>query len=197
MNDVLALDSNVLLQDLHILAAMIAEMDAYLDSDATHWPMRQEGMPKLTIGGCLMRQDRLQVLRHHLLVDDQTSLDEVRDAFNALLIERIVRFENRAHDELHARLREWTTYLRNTSSQKVREKGHYAHTADTRMVISALIDKLQVPPYRLNPQVAQDVAQMDTFLQAQWESGEFILLPVWREAYPPQKYWWLYGCPKA
>jgi hypothetical protein len=197
MNDVLAVDVTVLLHDLHILNAMVAEMANYLNSDATHWPMRQEGMPKLTIGGCLMRLDRLQTMRHHLPEAQQNSLDDTLRAFNTLLTERIVRFESRAHDELYARLREWTTYLRHATSHKVREKEHYTHTVDTRLVISALIDKLQVAPYRLNPQLAQDIAQMDNYLKAQWESGEFVLPPVWREAYPVEKYWWLYGCPKA
>ncbi len=197
MNDVFALSADVLLQDLYILEAMVAELDAYLDSDATQWPMRQDGLPKLTIGGCLMRQKRLQALRHHLMPEDQTCLDTVVHTFNTLLNERVVRFESRAHDELHARLREWTVYLRNVTSQKVREKDYYAHTVDTRLVIAALVDKLQTPPYRLSPQIAHDVAHMDNYLKAQWESGEFVFSPVWQAAYPADRYWWLYGCPKA
>jgi hypothetical protein len=197
MNDVLAVDVTVLLQDLHILEAMVAEMEAYLNSDATYWPMRQEGMPKLTIGGCLMRLDRLQIMRHYLPEAEQSSLNDTLSAFNTLLIERVVRFESRAHAELHARLREWTTYLRHATSHKVREKEHYANTVDTRLVIAALMDKLQTAPYRLAPQLAQDVAQMDNYLKAQWENGEFVLLPMWQEAYSAKTYWWLYGCPKA
>jgi len=182
----------VLTQDLHILKAMTAEMKAYLDSEATYWPLNQEGMPpKLTIGGCLMRQSRLCVLQDRLLAVDCNQLYEVIEAFNELLRENVVRFEARAHDELHARLREWTTYLRNATSQVARE--HYASTVDTRLVITALVDKLQMPPYELNPQVAEDVNHIDNHLKGRWQPGEFVLPEVWRAAYPKAKYWWLYG----
>lgn len=182
----------ILTQDLRILEAMVAEMRAYLISDATHWPMNQEGMPpKLTIGGILMRQTRLSVLQDRLPAADRLQLHAAIDTFNGLVQENVVRFENRAHDELYARLREWTTYLRNAASQMARE--HYANTVDTRIVITALMDKLQTLPFRLNPQVAEDVTHIDNHLKAQWQSGDFVLPEVWQEAYPMPKYWWLYG----
>lgn len=186
----------VLSQDLRILEAMLADIEGYLASDATHWPMHQEGISKLTIGGCLMRLDRLQALRHRLQDSEQLALDKFRYAFDALAKENVVRFEKRAHDELHARLREWTSYLRNTSSQMARQPEYYANTVDTRMVIAALMDRLQTPPYQMNPQLAEDVVRMDNYLKGQWQVGEFVWPAVWQEAYPGPRYWWLYGHPK-
>ena len=188
---------DVLTQDLRVLEVMVSQMEAYLASDATHWPINQEGMPpKLTIGGCLMRQARLLALQHHLSLPQRAQLNAAIEAFNALLKENVVRFENRAHDELHARLREWTTYLRNATSHMATEQEHYAGTADTRLVMAALMDKLQTSPYQLSPQIAEDVAHMDNYLRRQWQAGEFILPLVWQEAYPESKYWWLYGHPR-
>lgn len=186
----------ILSQDLRILEAIMDDMERYLASDATHWPMHREGISKLTIGGCLMRLDRLQALRHRLQDSEQLDLDKFRYAFDTLAKENVVRFEKRAHDELHARLREWTSYLRNTSSQMVRHPDHYATTVDTRIVIAALMDRLQAPPYQMNPQLAEDVVRMDNFLKAQWQVGGFVLPAVWQEAYLGPRYWWLYGHPK-
>ncbi|MCB8988644.1 MAG: hypothetical protein H6661_12950 [Ardenticatenaceae bacterium] len=181
-----------LTQDLRILEAMVTEMDAYLASDATHWPMNQAGMPpKLTVGGCLMRQARLLIVQDRLPTAERVNLHTAVDAFHDLLKDHVVRFENRAHDELHARLREWTAYLRNAASQVARD--HYVGTVDTRVVISSLMDKLQTPPYKLNSQIAQDVGHIDNYLKAQWQPGDFIFPDVWQEAYPQPKYWWLYG----
>lgn len=186
----------ILSQDLRILEAMLVEIEGYLASDATHWPMHREGISKLTIGGCLMRLDRLQALRHRLQDIEQLDLDKYRYAFDTLAKDNIVRFEKRSHDELHARLREWTTYLRNTSSQMARQPDHYANSVDTRIVISALMDRLQLPPYQMSPQLAEDVVRMDNYLKGQWQAGEFVLATVWKEAYPLKRYWWLYGHPR-
>jgi hypothetical protein len=188
--------NEILAQDLTVLEAMVAEIGAYMLSDATHWSMNLDGMPKLTIGGCLMRQERLQLLRSQLAFSDQSRLDAAIDVFNDSLNEQVVRFEKKAHDELHTRLREWTTYLRDATSEIATQKRHYVHVVDTRIVMTALINKLSQSPYRLNPQIARDVEQMDHRLKGQWQTGPFILDPVWEKAYPPQVYWWLYGQPR-
>lgn len=183
-------------QDLRILESMTASMDAYLASDATHWSMNEEGMPKLTIGGCLMRQERLHLLRNQLDLADQGRLDKTTAAFNTLISNQVVRFEKRATDELHARLREWMSYLRDATSKMTANREHYANVVDTRIVMSALIHKLGERPFELPTRLVTDIAKMDTRLKGQWLSGEFVLDVVWQPAYPAETYWWLYGCPK-
>ena len=126
---------DILAHDLKILEAMVDGLPDYLVSDATHWPMTGSGLPKLTIGGCLMRQERLQLLRNQLTFADQARLDKNIDDFNASLENQVVRFERRAHEELHARLREWTTYLRDATSKKATARDYYANIVDTRIVI--------------------------------------------------------------
>jgi len=153
-------------------------------------------MPKLTIGGCLMRQERLQRLRDQISFADQARLDKSIDEFNDSLENQVVRFEGRTHDELHARLREWTTYLHDATSKMATKREHYANIVDTRIVITALINKLSQPPYQLNARLEQDIVQMDTRLKGQWQANEFVLDAVWEKAYEPVSYWWLYGCPK-
>ncbi|PIE81802.1 MAG: hypothetical protein CSA11_02730 [Chloroflexi bacterium] len=188
---------SILVHDLKILEAMVAELAAYLASDAPHWPLIGSGMPHLTIGGCLMRQERLQQLRTQLTFADQARLDRIIDEFNASLKNRVVRFEKRAYAELHACLREWTTYLQDATSKKVASCDHYAHVVDTRIIITALMSKLAQPPYQLNDHLVRDIAQMDNHLKGQWQTNEFVLDAVWKDAYDPVAFWWLYGCPKS
>jgi hypothetical protein len=189
--------NEVLAQDLRTLEVMVESMDEYLASNATHWSMTGDNMPKkLTIGGCLMRQERLQRLRRRLDMADQARLDKCLDSFNAGISNQVVRFETRVHDELHARLREWTSYLNDATSKTVTKREYYATVVDTRIVITALIHKLAQPPYQLNARLEQEVAQMDARLHGQWQTGEFVLDAIWKKAYSPSKYWWLYGCPK-
>lgn len=177
--------------DLAILEAMVAELPAYLMSDATRWPLPQ--MPALTLGGILMRLQRLQLLQMDAPVPMQQRLAAVKAQYETHLTEKIVRFEARAHQELHARLGEWTACLRKLHC--VGEQ--YAEKADTRVVTEALIDALQERPYQLETQIVDEVAALDRNLRSRWQPGAFIWNPFWEAAYPPHQYWWLYGQPTS
>ena len=46
-----------LAQDAAALGAMASQMAEYLDSDILFWPAPRGGMPMLTLGGYLLRED--------------------------------------------------------------------------------------------------------------------------------------------
>jgi hypothetical protein len=194
-----AVGHDILKRDLTILEAMVAGLPEYLMSDATSWDMRRGGMPLLTIGGCLMRLRRLALLRDQLAHTERLVLTEATDAFDEALREKVVRFEQRANSELNARLREWTTYLRDLahSSKIAADWRRYADMADTRIVIGELVDKLSQHPYRLDGRVSRDVAALDRRLRQMWQPGEFVLDAVWQEVYLTDRFWYLYGHPKG
>ena len=85
----------VLLHDLLILEEMAGNMKPYLISNATNWTIPRANMPKLTIGGYLMRQQRLLVLEDCLNSEDKARLWAAIQKFDEALVERVVRFETR------------------------------------------------------------------------------------------------------
>lgn len=184
-------------RDLKVMRAMVDQIQPYLASDVSRWDMGAAGMPPMTIGGILMRRNRLYAVSSLLTTDQRRILDEAGQLFNAALVEKVVRFEQRAHDDLHARLREWTNYLRDLPSRSAARPENYAYTADTRVVIGVLMDELREPPYQLEPRIPGDVAIVDRRLQSLWNEGPFIWDTAWAMAYPPDRYWYLYGGPKA
>ena len=99
-------EHTIILHDLLILEEMASNMDAYLVSDAREWTIPRSNMPKLTIGGYLMRQERLLVLENQLKVEDSNRLKAASKLFDEALVEKVVRFETRAHQELHSRIGE-------------------------------------------------------------------------------------------
>lgn len=183
-------------QDLEIFAEMVAEMDAYLSSEATRWKMKKGDMPKLTIGGCLMRHHRLPVVRSQLGIAAQKRLEIAQQSFTQALADNMVGFENKMHQELHARLSDWSSYLRHMVSRMVADVVYYASVVDVRVVIEAMIDELQKPGYHFDQQILEQVTALDNNLQVRWQIDEFIWPTVWQPCYPPEKYWWLYGRPK-
>lgn len=183
-------------EDLEILEEMAAEMDSYLKSEVLFWPMAKGGMPRLTLGGYLMRQHRLVELKGLLSDEEKARLDAAVEQFNGALVEKVVRLEQRANQELEARLRQWGEYLNDLARESGSSSAYYATAVEPRVMITALINKLKLPPYRLEPRVPDQVAMYDNNLRRRWDSGEFVWPEAWRAAYPEGSYWYLYGKPK-
>jgi hypothetical protein len=123
--------------------------------------------------------------------------DDMNRRVDDALVESVVRFEARAHDELHARLREWTNYLRGLPSRSAAQPEIYAYVADTRVVIGVLMDKLREAPYQLQSNIPADVAALDRRLRSCWDDGPFIWPAAWAPAYPAAEHWYLYGGPRS
>ena len=192
----MATSEQKLAQDLAILEAMASEMEDYLKSDVLFWRMMKGNMPMLTLGGYLLREHRLLPLRHLLDESQQARLDAAVTQFNQALVERIVRFEQKAHQELEARIRQWSEYLRDLEGNSKAAAVNYETAAETRTMIAVLIDRLQMSPYQLNPRVEEQVDLADRNLRRRWQPGDFIWPDEWQPAYPETEYWWLYGKPK-
>lgn len=182
-------------KDLAVLEAMASEMEQYLTSRTLFWRMVKGGMPMLTLGGYLMRQRRLLALRQLLNEEEQARLDTAVAQFNQALVERVVRFEQKAHRELQARLRQWGEYLKDVEREAAGRVFNYETAVETRAMIAAVIDKLETDPYQLEAKVRRRVASLDNSLRLYWQPGEFVWPEAWQPAYPPEKYWWLYGRP--
>ncbi len=190
-------ERQVLLRDLAILEQMSIELGAYLMSEAERWTMARGDMPRLTLGGVLMRQHRLAVLCDRLQPNEQTRLNVSGTRITNLQSENLVRFERRGHQELHARMGEWIGRLRNWADKGRVTTKEYARDVDTRVVITALLERLGEPPFRLDAQIQEELSAVDKHLLGNWREGAFVWSPVWQPAYPRQLYWWLYGRPKG
>lgn len=187
---------HVFTEDLDILAAMAAEMDTYLASDVLFWPMQASGMPKLTLGGYLMRQERLLAVADELDGAQQALLNTAVSQFNAALSENVVRLETKAHTELEARIRQWSEYLRDLGKDYgAVSAGGYATAVEARTMIKALVDKLQTRPYQLSDRIPPQIGLLDSKLRGQFAHGDFVWADEWQAAYPEEIYWWLYGLP--
>jgi hypothetical protein len=183
-----------LYDDLDVMAAMAAEMDEYLRSDVLFWPLRNSDLPRLTLGGYLMRQHRLLELRDLLDAEAQERLHDTIHQFQSALSEKIVRSEEKAHEEAGARLRQWQQYLREVKEGV--EIAYYASAVDTRAMLEALVAQLRISPYELDQEVPRQLATLDRELSRYWEPGNFVWPVEWKPAYPQNEYWWLFGRPR-
>lgn len=186
-----------LARDIEALAAMSSQMAEYLDNDVLFWPLASTRLPKLTLGGYLMREHRLQQLDALLTPEQNAEVASAVARFNEALAERIVRFEAKAHNELEARLRQWEEALKDMDRDTFDHSSNYSTAVETRAMIQALIDRLSMPPYRPEARPGQHLAALDTRLRNRWQPGDFVWPEEWETAYPPAEYWWLYGSPRT
>ena len=182
-----------LAQDVDILAAMAAEMDAYLNSDVIFWKLEGGGMPALTLGGYLMRQHRLLALADLLDEGEKAKVETAVAQFNQALVEKIVRFEQKGNRELEARLRQWGEYLKDVDKGIANSASNYSAAVEVRAMIAALKNSLEMAPYKLNPDALRRIELLDKQLRRRWQHGPFIWPEEWKPAYPEPEYWWLYG----
>lgn len=190
------MERDLLEKDLAILEKMVSSLGDYLLSAETYWEMREPDMPKLTVGGCLMRLHRLHALQDQFPPIEQQRLDKASERFEHLLQGSVVRFEEKTHQELRARLREWVSYFADLSRNMLSDQGYFADKVDARVVVTAMIDKMQTAPYHLEQHVLNEVKSLDNNLRQRWQPGEFVWDAAWQAAYPPAKYWYLYGTPR-
>ncbi len=183
-------------EDLLVLEQMAAEMDDYLRSDVLFWPMAQGNMPRLTLGGFLMRQHRLLALNNLLEPAERTRLQQALETYKDALVEKVVRFETRSHEELETRLRQWQQYLNSSLREEGSSSAYYATSVETRAQIEALISQLQMAPYKLNPRLLEQKNMLDNYLRGRFRRGDFVWPEAWQPAYPRETYWWLYGMPR-
>lgn len=189
-------DREKLAQDLHVLAEMVAQLDPYLAQEKLFWQMRQPGLPALTIGGCLMRQHRLLALPHLLTGEERLRLHTAVTQFNAVLVEKVVRFEQKTQTEIEARTRQWREYLNEAEWKRNPTYNAYPTAVEARLMLTLLTNKLQEKPYHLPEEALPHMQQLDALLQSQWRAGEFVWFDSWEPAYPRDRFWWLYGRPE-
>ena len=189
-------DNDKLIRDLKILAAMAAEMETYLNSDVLFWHMSTSGMPALTLGGYLMRQHRLLALRNLLTGEQLSELDAAVYEYNSALVEKTVRFEQKAQREMDARLRQWSEYLKDAEQGIATSSSNYSTAVEARAMVTAIQDQLQLAPFTLHERARQQSELLDNQLRRLWEPGDLVWPEEWKPAYPLMDYWWLYGKPK-
>jgi hypothetical protein len=187
-------DIQKLRHDLDILEQMADGMEAYLKSDVLFWSMGRTDMPQLTLGGYLMRQRRLLLLRHLLDEAEQERLDRAVFQYRQATADRLVRWEAKAHQELQARQRQWQEHLRDIRHKRTHV--NYATAVEVRTMMADFLDEMSEPPYQLDADIPRRLNALDQELKNHLRPGDFVWPEEWQPAYSREEYWWLYGQPR-
>jgi hypothetical protein len=182
--------------DLDILEEMADQMDGYLRMGTLFGPMGPS-RPTLTLGGYLMREHRLLALKGTLSPAENDRLLKARQTFENTVMEWVVATENKAEQEIEARLRQWTETIRELREDAVRYWSYYHSAVESRVMLTSLVKMLSNPPFKISPDVTGRIAVLDNAFYALWysDSSLFVWDEDWTIAYQSADYEFLYGKP--
>ncbi|MBE7549605.1 MAG: hypothetical protein HS126_00820 [Anaerolineales bacterium] len=172
-------------------------MTSYLGSEILFWPTPYAGLTTVTLGSYLMCQNRLLALRSSALnALAQDRLDVAVARFDRLLYYNTEEFKQKIGRELEARLRQWREYVRQLAREESKANCYEAEV-ESRVIIEDIFQKLSILTCYPEPQIAEEIEQLDFNLRQCWQPGKFIWPVEWQPAYPQAIYWWLYGQPQS
>ncbi len=179
-------------KDVRALSAMASNLTPYLYEDELYGYLSGD-LPRLTLGGLLLRLYRLRRLNSSLLGPDQET--QVQDAainFDAARSEWSVHYKSKLAAELKSRLDALDRYLQNCSEQPQGCAADYPVQAEKRTMIQHLYGELaqqdDVPD-----ELEARLKQTDNRLRRMLSGGEFVFDARLKDVYPLDEFWWLYG----
>lgn len=169
-------------KDKVYLETSIPELEDYLLSDELYWPISARGydLPRLTIGGILLAQTRLEA-RNERIESLVAQLDTVRAKWR-------VAWETKAGRGVQARMRLWGNYL---SDYRQNPDGHadaYPHEVTYRVMLHLLLAELPTLPSE-----QKELPQLDSLLRINLIPSDFIWEADLQAGFPREVYWYLYG----
>jgi hypothetical protein len=151
-------------------------------------------MPSLTIGGLLLRLDRLHALESQMNDAQKTQLAAVDTQHENARREWTIHYNNKLAAEANSRLKAIQQYLQDCKEEPKGCAYNYLPEANRRTVVQALVKAMQrhnATPDDLNTTLYSADAGLRRFTQP----SDFILSGALKPAYPQDEYWWLYARP--
>ncbi|MEP7288831.1 MAG: hypothetical protein ABI947_24020 [Chloroflexota bacterium] len=177
-------------RDLRTAKEMAAGLTPYIYEDELYGLMPGD-LPKLTVGGLMMRLHRLTAISGELSPAQQEVLRTAQEKLDAVRRDWMVAYEGKLQREFSARITSISQFLSECSDSPHNCADGYPSTAEKRAIAEALNDEA----LRLNIMVSDvkgALLSIDNKLHRYTHEGDFIWDARLKPAYPPEKYWFLY-----
>jgi hypothetical protein len=182
-----------LARDVKILSAMASNLTPYLYETELYGYLAGD-LPRLTVGGLLLRLYRLTRLDDELLTSEQQSqIQDARLNFEAERSQWSVHYENKLQREIESRLHALESFLRECLERLQGCAVSYPAQAEKRTIIHHLhteASERDVLPEDARPRIAE----LDEHLHQLFREEDFLIGDKRLESvYPKDTFWWLYG----
>jgi hypothetical protein len=175
-------------QNLDALTAMASNLTPYLYETELFGHLGGT-LPKLTVGGLLMRLYQLRHLTDDLTAEQDQQVHDAAMNLDAARHEWATHFEQKILKEIEARVNGIKGFLEEDAGMAV---GGWRNEAEKRTILQHLANEarhLDILPGDL----ADKIHHIDGRLRQIHHDGDFIWDKRLESAYPKGEYWWLYG----
>jgi hypothetical protein len=186
--------------NLEFLEAMLSQLDQYLLSKETFWPLGETPVsvgppfPRMSLGQMMLSLDELRVQANLMSPKQIQSYQDLSRAFDEAREQRPANLEKKAAAELRQRANLWAAYV-NDLRQAERAAESYSQDVKHRVLTSRLTSFIKEEP-ALQEALAK-VEAADAGLRTIFQAGGFIWHPRLKPLYDRSDYWFLYGRPVA
>lgn len=178
-------------RDLRVLSAMASSLTPYLYEDEMFGHLAGD-LPKLTLGGLLLRLYRLSRLDDSLDADQQTLVQDARINFEAECSKWAAHYERKLQHELQSRINAFDYYLQECVEDVRSCAAGFPTQAEKRTMIEHL--KTEAEEHNvLDDEIENRLRQADYKLRRLFREGEFITDERLINVYPRERFWWMYG----
>jgi hypothetical protein len=181
-----------LARDVRILSAMASNLTPYLYENEMYGYLSGD-LPKLTLGGVLLRLYRLNRLGHLLDADQRSRVQQAQHQFETERIQWAAHYEMKLPRELGKRIHALDVFLQECHEDLQACAAGYPTQAEKRTMIEHLAAESGLRNC-LDEELRTHLTQVDNKLRRSLEDGMFVFIDErLKEVYPPDQFWWLYG----
>lgn len=177
-------------RDVRTVEAMASRLKPYVYENELYGLMPGD-LPKLTVGGLLMRVHRLSGIASTLSAKQQDVLTKAQQQLDEVRREWTVAYEGKLTREFQARITAFNQFLNEYPDNPRSAAENYPSNAEKRTILEALSDEAASLDI-LSTDMKNALSATDNKLRRYTQPSSFIWDERLRPAYPEDKYWFLY-----
>lgn len=195
MNNLRSIEDN-----LKVASAMMAEIPDFLKSNEVFWPLdasaasRAQQFPKLSIGGLLLALDQLAAQANAMTPEQAARYRELQNRYAEIADEWPANIARKAAAEMNQRVNLWRAYLQELNDNP-RLAEAYPQEVRNRFLLERLLEPAQGAPELRD--LRDRIAGLDRLFRSTFQPGDFVWDPRMLGSYPNERYWFLFGHPRA
>lgn len=178
-------------RDVRTVEAMAARLKPYVYEDELYG-MMPGNLPKLTLGGLLMRLNRLTAIRDLLSPAQSQSVDKARQQLDEIRKEWRVAYEGKIQREFQSRLTSVGQFLEECADSTRRSDDNYPSAMEKRVMAEVLKDEA-VTLNIFDSDMETRLTGIDNGIHRYIHPSKFRWDLRLEPAYPRDKYWFLYS----
>ena len=179
--------------DAVAVRAMAAALDSYLYGDDLYGVL-PGALPRVTVGGVLLRLHRLRALCAQLNAEQVAALEQAERDLAEARVEWALHYARKIARELSARQDSFNWFLTDCEENPPRCAESYPPEAEKRTIIHHLFEAGAEDGLQLG-ELEQRQRALDGRLRRHFRAGDFVWSAHAQPAYPRSVFWWLYGRP--